>query len=193
MPKVRKLGTEDILNELKEIKVDTSTDDRVFDDRMDSMEDDDRESLESMEAEFEKMKATYLPPKLIEKFEKRGVSVRWIRYLLQGKVDRLSIQKALRRGYEYIRPDEIKEFQKEMPSEAVDFTQGEAILAGDLVLMRCKTKLVERRRNISAARASELESVNDRKIKQEGFAYKRKSRSQKLYKNGSSFGNDSID
>lgn len=181
------------VNELKSIEADLKTDDRVFDDRMDSLEDDNREYFENIDAEFERQKATYLPPKLLERFAKKGLTLRWTRYLLQGKVDRLSIQKAMRRQYTYVRPEDIKEFQKDMPSESVEFTQGDVILAGDLVLMACPTREVNRRKQINSNRAQDLEAMNDQRMKADGFAFKRKSQTQNLYRTGGSFGRDSME
>lgn len=183
--------SKETLEELQTIAAETELDDRVFDDRMDSFEDDDRED-DNWEEELEKQKATYLPPKLIESFAKKGLTLRWIRYLLQGKVDRLSLQKRIRQNYKYVRPEDIKAFAKEMSTDKVDFAGGDVILAGDLVLMSIPTKDVIKRRKLNEKLAAAKEKTSDEMIRREGFMFKRRTTTQNLYR-GAKFGSDDIE
>ena len=67
------------------------------------------ETREETEYVFEEPNATYIPPAVEERFRQQGLSLGWLRILLNGQDDYQEVGKKQQQGWEFITPEEVPE------------------------------------------------------------------------------------
>ena len=118
------------------------------------------ETREETEYVFEEPNATYIPPAVEERFRQQGLSLGWLRILLNGQDDYQEVGKKQQQGWEFITPEEVPE----MGATSVVREEGRyagVVSRGDIALGKIPTVKLEAKRRFYRNKANEmLEAVN---------------------------------
>ena len=118
------------------------------------------ETREETEYVFEEPNATYIPPAVEERFRQQGLSLGWLRILLNGQDDYQEVGKKQQQGWEFITPEEVPE----MGATSVVREEGRyagVVCRGDIALGKIPTVKLEAKRKHYRGKANDmLDAVN---------------------------------
>ena len=118
------------------------------------------ETREETEYVFEEPNATYIPPAVEERFRQQGLSLGWLRILLNGQDDYQEVGKKQQQGWDFVTPEEVPE----MGATSVVREEGRyagVVCRGDIALGKIPTGKLEAKRKFYRNKADEmLDAVN---------------------------------
>jgi hypothetical protein len=118
------------------------------------------ETREETEYVFEEPNATYIPPAVEERFQQQGLSLGWLRILLNGQDDYQEVGKKQQQGWEFVTPEEVPE----MGATSIVREEGRyagVVCRGDIALGKIPTGKLEAKRKFYRNKADEmLDAVN---------------------------------
>lgn len=141
----------------------------TFDNRFDLDRLDRQEDLRDEDLTYNPESQLTIPANVKENLYDNGFVTRWVRVFIEGRVDSKNIRKRLHanEGYSFVRPDDLDESDVNTMGGIVELgTFGEAIVNGDLALMKVRLAKNEARKKHFEDKTHQRRQVTENLIRQ---------------------------
>ena len=82
---------------------------------------------------YEKKNWLKIPQEVLNRYDQRGLTLRWIRVSLKGSYDDQNVQEKQFEGWDFVRPEDVPEMSEGFQNQAVG-SLGKLVIRGDVAL-----------------------------------------------------------